>query len=538
MSFCGPDGHFFRPDGSCKWIFFPENSSFIYCQQTKDAQPSSDYTMKILMTASEAVPFAKTGGLADVASALSRALSEQGHDVVLVLPHYPQLLPQGSRSRLKVEPAGESYGITVGPRESRGRFLQAVLPDSDVKVILVDQPDYFDRPSPYVYENIPYEDNCERFVFFSRAVLEVARQFGPFDVIHANDWQTGLIPALIDIEERKKGGMFSQIGTVFTIHNLAFQGRFWHWDMALTGLDWKYFNWRQMEFFGDLNLLKTGIVFSDMVTAVSPSYAKEICTPDLGWGLDPALSGRGENLTGILNGVDIKTWHPEVDRFTKVNFNSETVREKKPVCKADLQRIVGLPEVPDVPVVAMISRLAQQKGFDLLEQAADRLFDNDAQFVFLGTGEREYERFVKNLAKQYPNRVAGLIRFDEELAHKIEAGADLFLMPSEFEPCGLNQMYSMLYGTLPVVHAVGGLADSVTPTTEKTLKNKTATGFSFKKYDVESFLEAFGQGLKTYRDQQTWQKVQHNAMTQDLSWTNSAKNYTKIYKRAVARHIK
>ena len=494
--------------------------------------------MKILMTASEAIPFAKTGGLADVASALCRALSEQGHEVVLVLPHYPQLMPQGSKSRLKIEPAGESFTVTTGPRESRGHFLQAVLPDSDVKVILVDQPDYFDRPSPYVYENIPYEDNCERFVFLSRAVLEAARQFGPFDVIHANDWQTGLVPALIDIEERQKGGMFENIGTVFTIHNLAFQGRFWHWDMALTGLDWKYFNWKQMEFFGDLNLLKTGIVFSDKVTAVSPSYAKEICTPDLGWGLDPALSGRGKHLTGILNGVDVKTWHPEVDRFIKENFNAETVAEKKPICKADLQRIVGSPVDPDVPVIAMISRLSQQKGFDLLEQADSRLLDNNAQFVFLGTGEREYEQFVKELAKQYPQRVASLIRFDEELAHKIEAGADLFLMPSEFEPCGLNQMYSMLYGTIPIVHAVGGLADSVTNTTTQTLDDQTATGFSFDKYDVESFLKCFGQALDTYQDQETWQKLQHNAMTQDLSWTNSAKNYLSVYENAIARHAK
>ncbi len=494
--------------------------------------------MKILLTASEAVPFAKTGGLADVASALCEALSKQGHEVVLILPHYPQLLPRGAQSRFKIKPTGESFVATVGPRETRGHFLQAQLPNSEVKVILVDQPDYFDRPSPYVYENIPYEDNCERFVFFSRAIIEAARQFGPFDVIHANDWQTALVPALIEIEQRKRDDLFKKVGTILTIHNLAFQGRFWHWDMALTGLDWKYFNWKQMEFFGDLNLLKTGIVFADMVTAVSPSYAKEICTPDLGWGLDPALSDRGDSLVGILNGVDVKTWHPDVDRFIKVNYDEKTLEQNKPLCKADLQKIVGLPEKPEVPVVAMISRLSQQKGFDLFKQAPDRLLDNDAQFIFLGTGEREYERFVKDLAKQHPTRVAGLIRFDEELAHKIEAGADLFLMPSEFEPCGLNQMYSMLYGTLPVVHAVGGLADSVVPASETTLKNKTATGFSFKKQNVESFLKTFNQALETYRNKKTWKQIQQTAMSQDLSWTNSAKNYVKVYNRAIARHCK
>lgn len=494
--------------------------------------------MKILMTASEAVPFAKTGGLADVASALSQALSKQGHEVVLILPHYPQLMPRGSQTRFKIKPTGDSFVVTVGPRETRGHFLKAKLPDCDVKVILVDQPDYYDRPSPYVYENIPYEDNCERFVFFSRAIIEAAKQFGPFDVIHANDWQTALIPALVEIEERKKNDLFKKIGTVLTIHNLSFQGRFWHWDMALTGLDWKYFNWKQMEFFGDLNLLKTGIVFADMVTAVSPTYAKEICTTDLGCGLDPALSDRGDSLIGILNGVDVETWHPDVDRFIKVNYNEKTVDQNKPICKADLQKMVGLPVDPDVPVVAMISRLSQQKGFDLFKQAPDQLLDNDAQFIFLGTGEREYERFVKDLAKQHPTRVAGLVRFDEELAHKMEAGADLFLMPSEFEPCGLNQMYSMLYGTLPVVHAVGGLADSVVAVTEETLGNKTATGFSFKKQNVESFLKTFNHALDTYRDKKTWKQIQQTAMSQDLSWTNSAKNYVKVYERSIARHVK
>ena len=492
--------------------------------------------MKILMTASEAVPFAKTGGLADVATALSRSLADMGHEVVLVLPHYPQMLPQGARHRLGLEPVEGSFSIPVGPRKSHGSFLQAKLPDSNIQVILVEQPDYFDRPSPYVYENIPYEDNCERFVFFSRAVIEAMKRFGPFDVIHANDWQTGLVPALIDIETRKQNPEFKDVGTVFTIHNLAFQGRFWHWDMVLTGLDWKYFNWKQMEFFGDLNLLKTGVVFADMVTTVSPTYAREIQTPELGWGLDPALSGRGGSLVGILNGVDVDTWHPEHDRFIKVNFSAENVATNKPICKADLQAAVGLPENPDVPIAAMISRMSQQKGFDLLEQADSRLLDNDCQFIFLGTGERHYERFIKELGQRYPNRVASLVRFDEELAHKIEAGSDLFLMPSEFEPCGLNQMYSMLYGTIPVVHAVGGLADSVVPVNKQTLHEQTATGFAFNRYHVNSFLEAFNDALATYKQPKIWRQIQQSGMQQDLSWNNSARNYLKVYERAVSKH--
>ncbi len=492
--------------------------------------------MKILMTASEAVPFSKTGGLADVATALSRALAKEGHEVVLVLPHYPQMLPQGARHRLQLEPVEGSFTIPVGTRKSSGSFLKAKLPDSNIDVVLVDQPDYFDRPSPYVYENIPYEDNCERFVFFSRAVIEAMKRFGPFDAIHANDWQTGLVPALIDIEARKQNPEFKNIGTIFTIHNLAFQGRFWHWDMVLTGLDWKYFNWKQMEFFGDLNLLKTGVVFADMVTTVSPTYAREIQTPELGWGLDPALAGRGSSLVGILNGVDTSVWHPSSDRFIKVNYSAKDVAEKKPICKADLQQAVGLPDRPDLPVVAMISRMSQQKGFDLLEQAGPRLFEEDAQFIFLGTGERHYERFVKELGQRYPNRVASLIRFDEELAHKIEAGADLFLMPSEFEPCGLNQMYSMLYGTIPVVHAVGGLADSIVPYTKETLHEKTATGFAFQKYHVENFLKCYQEALTAYRQREVWQQLQQTGMKQDLSWNNSARNYLKVYERAIHKH--
>jgi len=492
--------------------------------------------MKILMTASEAIPFAKTGGLADVATALSRALAKDGHEIVLVLPHYPQMLPQGARHRLQIETVEESFAIPVGTRKSYGSFLKAKLPDSDIDVILVDQPDYFDRPSPYVYENIPYEDNCERFVFFSRAVIEALKMFGPFDVLHANDWQTGLVPALIDIETRKQNPEFKDLGTVFTIHNLAFQGRFWHWDMVLTGLDWKYFNWKQMEFFGDLNLLKTGIVFADMVTTVSPTYAREIQTPDLGWGLDPALSGRGSSLVGILNGVDTSVWHPEVDRFIKVNYNVDSVGVNKPICKADLQDSVGLPIKPNVPIVAMISRISEQKGFDLLEDAGSRLLENDAQFVFLGTGDRRYERYVKDLGQRYPDRVSAMIRFDEELAHKIEAGSDIFLMPSAFEPCGLNQMYSMLYGTIPLVHSVGGLADSVVPFNRETMHEKTATGFSFDHYHVNDLLDCFQQAMSTYRNRADWQQLQRTCMAQDLSWNNSARNYLKVYERAIAKH--
>ncbi len=298
-------------------------------------------------------------------------------------------------------------------------------------------------------------------MFLSRAVTTLAQQLRlrP-DIIHANDWQTALIPALLAIEGRGPN-VTDTTASVFTIHNMAFQGLFWHWDMLLTGLDWKYFNLHQMEFYNQLNLLKTGLVFADMVTTVSPTYAREIQTPEFGYGLDSVLRSRRNDLVGILNGVDTKIWNSQTDPALPANFSIADVDEGKRACKRALQSEFGLPTADDVPLFAMVTRLTDQKGLDLVAQAADRLSSKDVQLCVLGSGDAKYEGWLTELAKNLPEKVAVRIGFDDAMAHRIEAGADLFLMPSRFEPCGLNQMYSLIYGTVPIVRATGGLADSV-----------------------------------------------------------------------------
>ncbi|MEX1096963.1 MAG: glycogen synthase GlgA, partial [Planctomycetales bacterium] len=458
--------------------------------------------MRIVLASSEAVPFSKTGGLADVASALTRALSRAGHEVTLVTPHYPQVRAR-SAPDATLKPTKKAVQIAVGDQMLRGTFLRAELPGCDARVLLLDRPEAFDRPELYGERGRDYIDNCERFVFFSRAVLEAIHLFdlNP-DVLHAHDWQTGLVPAYLELEHRRLGH-WPRVASVFTIHNLAFQGQFWHWDMPLTGLDWVHFHPDEMEFWGKMNFLKTGVVFADRITTVSPTYAEEIQTEEFGCGLDGVLAERREKLVGILNGVDTDEWNPATDPHIVKNYAAETLVAGKAACKADLQQRLGLPAREDVPLFGMISRMADQKGFDLIVEAADDLLARDLQLCFLGTGMPEYEEAARQLAQEHPEKVATVIGFDDALAHRIEAGADAFLMPSRYEPCGLNQMYSLLYGTVPVVHAVGGLADSVVQTTAETLANGTATGFRFDSYDARSFRDAVQDALRTFADRET-----------------------------------
>ncbi|QDT63222.1 glycogen synthase GlgA [Calycomorphotria hydatis] len=486
--------------------------------------------MRIVLASSEAVPFAKTGGLADVTTALAKSLSDAGHTVTLVLPYYsktmrPELLE-------KAEPSGVELSIPVGSEMVSGSVRWMTIPDTDVPVLLIEQPDYFDRGGLYLDEDGPYPDNSARFIFFSRAVLEACRALvlRP-DIIHCNDWQTGLIPALIATEYGDRPG-FSHTGTMFTIHNLAYQGNFPHWDMMLTGMDWEYFNWRQMEHFGGLNLLKTGIVFADMVTTVSPTYAWEITTPEGGCGLDGVLGERGDTLLGILNGIDPEVWNPAIDPAIPKTFDAKTWSTGKAVCKSAVQREMGLPVRPDVPMFGMISRMADQKGFDIIAGASEELMELDAQFCFLGTGDQRYEHLVRHLANAYPDRVAAVVGFDEGLAHRIEAGCDAYLMPSRFEPCGLNQMYSLAYGTIPVVRSVGGLKDTVVDATRVNLGTGQATGFRFDDYSSEALLEAVTRAVTLYKDRTAWTKLVNSAITQDFSWSRSAGVYEKAYERA------
>jgi starch synthase len=488
--------------------------------------------MRIVFASSEAAPFSKTGGLADVSAALPKALSALGHDVTLITPFYPQQQSHWPAQQLPLQRLDFELEIPVADRQVPAAAYRTGYPQSNVRVLLVDQPSYFDRSGLYQERERDYRDNSERFIFFSRAVLQLAErlQLQP-DIVHSNDWQTGLIPALLKAEYADRPG-FPHTGAVFTIHNLAFQGQFWHWDMLLTGLDWKYFNWRQMEFFGQLNLLKTGIVFADMVTTVSPTYAREIQTPDYGCGLNGVLSSRQADLVGILNGIDLDVWHPAHDPHLPFTYNADTVTEGKRVCKALLQQQMGLPQREDVPLFGMISRMTSQKGFDLLADCLPRILQLPLQMVFLGSGDSTYEQLIQRTAQQHPDQVACKIGYHEPLSHLIEAGSDVFLMPSQYEPCGLNQMYSLQYGTVPIVRAVGGLADSVVDASPDRLADGTATGFCFGPYRSDLLFGQVQRAVEMFPDRVMWRKLQQAGMSRDWSWTRSAGEYLEVYARA------
>ncbi len=493
--------------------------------------------MRIVFASSEAVPFSKTGGLADVATALPKALAQVGHDVSLITPYYPQVLKKNGVEFPAIEPTNLTVRVAVGSKYVDGKILRSTLPGSRVNVFLIEQSTYFDRPGLYVENDQDYRDNSERFVFFSRAVMEAARLLGlKPEIVHANDWQTGLVPALVNLEYRGTPG-FEHTASIFTIHNMAFQGQFWHWDMLLTGLDWKYFNWRQMECYGHLNLLKTGISFADLVTTVSPTYSREIQTPEFGCGLNGALSSRHDDLFGILNGVDTEVWSPESDSYLPKNYSAASLSIGKAECKAALQKRLGLPIRPSVLLLGSISRMTHQKGFQLLEQCSGMLMDQEIQLVFLGSGEPRFEGLLLDLAKSHPEKVATTIGYDEELSHQIEAGADAFLMPSEFEPCGLNQMYSLLYGTVPIVRAVGGLADSVVDASDENLANGTANGFSFREFRSDVLFWNICRARAMFGDKRQWNQLQQTGMRADWSWKHSANEYVRVYERALAKQF-
>ena len=488
--------------------------------------------MNILFASSEAVPFAKTGGLADVCGALPVELNRLGHHAALVLPAYRHVHCCG----LPIEPLGIRFIVPIGSKTVTGHLFQSRLAGGQVPVYLVQQDEYYDRDELYRQDGDDYSDNCERFVFFSRAVLEVIRLLElDVDVIHANDWQTGLVPAYLRIECPTLP-RYQRIATLFTIHNIAYQGQFWHWDMLLTGLDWKYFNWRQMEFFGKLNLLKTGMVFADSISTVSPRYAQEIQTPQFGRGLEGVLQHRRDALSGILNGIDENVWNPAGDPHLAAHYTADTVAGGKPVCKAALQRELGLAARPEVPLIGMIGRLDDQKGFDLVAEVIPQwVVESDAQWAILGRGEPKYHELFSDLAGRFPDKVAARLEYSDPLAHRIEAGADLFLMPSRFEPCGLNQMYSLRYGTVPVVRETGGLADTIVDANEQTLAAGTANGFSFREDNALALAETLRRACEAYRRPEVWPRLVATGMRQDWSWTRSAREYVKLYERTVAR---
>ncbi|GIX03755.1 MAG: glycogen synthase [Planctomycetaceae bacterium] len=491
-------------------------------------------SLRIVLASSEVAPFSKTGGLADVSAALPKALARAGHHVTIICPYYPQ----EHRRRLPDEappvPTGYEFRIPIADRLIKGSILRSQLPDTNVPVYFVHQPHYYDREGLYQQGECDYHDNAERFIFFSRSVLEVIRILGLTpDVVHANDWQTGLIPALIKIE-RHLHPELERAASVFTIHNLAFQGQFWHWDMILTGIDWKHFNWREMEFYGHLNLLKTGIVYADMITTVSPTYAREIQTPQYGCGLHSVLVSRRDDLVGILNGVDTEVWNPATDPWIATPYRSETAVSGKAQCKQALQQELHLPLRP-CPLYAMVSRLTEQKGVDLICETAADFLRLDLQLVILGSGDPHYQQQLRQLADSAPEKFVLALKYDEAMAHRIEAGADIFLMPSRYEPCGLNQMYSLIYGTLPIVRATGGLADSVVDATEVTIANGTANGFSFYDYSPPAFYRQICRAYGLYHDRRTWQQLMRTGMERDWSWQRSAAEYVNVYQAALRK---
>jgi starch synthase len=479
--------------------------------------------LRILFVASEVEPFAKTGGLADVAGALPKALARLGHDVRVFMPKYRGV----ERGAGLLRPVVPRLSIALGDRVVDGAVVEGRLSPT-VPVYFLAQDDYYDRPELYTTADGDYPDNCERFVFFSRAALAALGPLGWMPhVVHAHDWQAGLVPVYLETLYRDLPE-YRDLATVFTVHNLAYQGLFWHYDLPMTGLGWDLFTPAGIEFYGKLSLLKGGLVFADLLTTVSPTYAKEIQTPEYGEGLDGVLRERSADLVGILNGIDYEAWNPAIaKRFGPDDLNG------KAVCKAALREEMGLadPGQPS-PLVAVVSRLADQKGLDLAAAAVPAIVAGGGQFVLLGTGDEAYQQQFTRLARAHPKTVAVKIGFSAPLARRIYAGADCFLMPSRYEPCGLGQLIALRYGAVPVVRRTGGLADTIQPWDPRT---EQGTGFVFDALTPAACRAAVSQALGVFGRPAAWSRLVKNGMAQDFSWEASAEKYVGCYRKAVKR---
>ncbi len=476
------------------------------------------------MLTPEAFPYAKTGGLADVLAALPAALARLGVEVTVMLPAY--------REALRVAGAVEHLGIVRAPVSSRLEPATIVrVAGARVPTLMVQAPRYFDREGMYGADGHDHPDNAERFTFFCRAALEWLRGLGtPPDVVHCHDWQAALVPAMV----RATAPLYPElrrVRLVQTIHNLAYQGRFWAADWHLLNLDGRHFTSEALELYGDISFLKAGLVFADVITTVSPRYAREIQTPALGEGLDGILRARARRLRGIVNGIDYGMWNPATDPVLAARYDVGAMGGKAR-CKADLQEAVGLHVAAEPALLAMVSRLAAQKGLDVALEALPQLLEHsDAQVVLLGSGDPLLEAGYHALAQSFPGRVAIHVGFDEPLAHRIVAGADAFLMPSRYEPCGLSQLYSLRYGTVPVVHATGGLDDTVS---QFDAGSGTGTGFKFAPLTAAALRDALGQALDARRDATAWRRLQERGMREDFSWERSASAYRNLYAELLA----
>ncbi len=477
--------------------------------------------LNVIFATPEAFPFAKTGGLGDVAGALPLALKRLGCKVSLFLPYYREVL----LSRARTEPAGIEVSVPMAGRDLSGQVLKTSI--DGLAVYFIKRDEFFDRSCLYGTPEGDYFDNLERFVFFSRAVLEAvkAKDLKP-DIIHCNDWQTGLIPVYLK-DACEDDPFFSKTATVFTIHNIAYQGLFPSSIYGITGLSPELYNPEGLEFWGKLSLLKAGIVYSDIITTVSPAYSREIQTPEYGSGLDGLLKNRKEDLFGVLNGVDYGVWDPLIDRLIPSNYSAADLSGKA-VCKKELLKNINFELGDERPLIGMISRLVDQKGFDILFEAMPELMKLEAGFVFLGSGESKYQKRLEDLGRRYPEKVSVHIGFDDRLSHMIEAGCDMILMPSRYEPCGLNQIYSLKYGTIPVVRATGGLDDTVID-----YNGKNGNGFKFREYSPKALTNCVRQALLAWKDAKAWRKLQQRAMKANFSWESSARKYMDLY--ALAR---
>lgn len=498
--------------------------------------------LKILYVCSELAPFVSTGGLGEVAAALPRALAAQGHDVRIALPCYAAI-PDQLR--------GHQYGLCVaelGAKTSWGALRIATVPKSTIPLYLIEHEQYFGRPHLYGDGAYEYDDNAERYCFFCLAVLHGIAQTGwrP-DIVHCHDWHTAPIPAYIKtrlaLTEAWRG-----MPVLLTIHNLAYQGRYKAHFLPYTGLGPELFTPDCLEYYGDINFMKAGIAFASKINTVSPRYAKEIQTPQFGEGLDGFLRTRTNSLSGILNGVDYNRWNPAADPHIAATYSAENLAGKAD-CKADLQKIAGLPQ-RDVPLIGMVSRLHWQKGIDLLAHAIDAIMLEDIQLVILGTGNPYFEEILAKAAQRYTGRMCVIRKYDDPLAHQIEAGSDFFLMPSHYEPCGLSQLYSLAYGTIPIVRETGGLADSVRHITKTAVQramreaaqkkgpqpdNKGATGIVFKARTPGALAESVHQAVRLYQNPETLHAIRLAGMNQDFSWERSSKAYVKLYRQAIAK---
>ena len=482
--------------------------------------------LKILFVSSEVTPLAKTGGLADVSAALPQSLIEMGHDVKVVMPLY-RSVAQGD---YRLEQSDVTFEVPLKGQQSKGNVFSTQL-GAQLPVYFVENSAFFDREGLYGTPRGDHPDNAERFIFFSRAALELSRGIGfQPDIVHCNDWQTGLIPVYLKTLY-KDDPHFAQARTVFTVHNLAYQGVFPKETMGLSGLPESLFSINGLEFYGRMNFMKGGILFSDVVTTVSRKYSQEIQTQEFGHGLEGVLRNRQTELFGILNGVDYKEWSPESDPHIAAPYGVQNLAGKNE-CKKDVLQLYELAEGKRTPLIGMISRLAGQKGFDILLEALDDLFRLDVQFVLLGTGDEVYEKEFEKKALKHKTKMSVKIAFDNALAHKIEAGADMFMMPSRYEPCGLNQMYSLKYGTIPIVRATGGLDDTIKDFDVNSLKGN---GFKFEDYSAAALVETVRRALKVYQDETLWLQLVKNAMGEDFSWGQSAEKYSQLYSLALNR---